>query len=373
MVTVNNNLLASANSLIDALGGQADIIEQQRCVPAAIARELADAGFFRMLAPASNGGEQTEPTEFVRVVETLATGNAATAWCAMTGATTGLATGWLSKAGADILWKEPNIALAGIYAPLGRAIETDSSFQVTGRWPFASGCENANWVMGGVSVAANNQATVNTVFFPAADMRIIDTWDVLGLSGTGSHDIEVSGIHIPKALSCNLGDKPRHNDRLYRFPVFGLLAHGVAAVATGIARNSLNRTIAALASGEKRGANDSATQQEIAECEAALQSARSWVQHTLKSAWEQAEHTDALPPATRAHLRLSANHATDAAANVVTRCYRLGGGAALYRYNPLQRDLRDIQTLMQHIMVNPVIYRQAGKAILGKYLTPQEL
>src|SRR5437660_1120237 len=76
----------------------------------------------------------------------------------------------------------------GAYAALGRAVAVDGGYRVTGRWPFASGCEHCTWLMGGSVV---DGGVARLMLFPAAAVRIVDTWTVAGLRGTGSHDIVV--------------------------------------------------------------------------------------------------------------------------------------------------------------------------------------
>jgi alkylation response protein AidB-like acyl-CoA dehydrogenase len=367
------HLISTAAAWTNELRSLSESIESAGSLPASLADKLGEQGFFRMLAPAENGGLEISPGEFVDTLETLALGDAATAWCVMTGATTGLATGWLGPQGAADIWQDRNVPLAGIYAPMGKVTAVDGGYQLTGQWPFASGCNNAKWLMGGALIEHGGTPLPHALFFSAEDIEILDTWDVLGLSGTGSNDIRVNNIFVPESRVCSFFDTPTQSGPLYAYPVFGLLAHGVAAVATGIAQNALRQLIDDLAAGTRRGANDSVLQQDIAQLTAKLESARAWVKATLSETWETAQQGESLSVEDRAQLRLSANHAADSAADVVNACYRLGGGAALYKRNPLQRHLRDIQTLMQHIMVNPAIYRVAGKALLGQELNASEL
>ena len=75
------------------------------------------------------------------------------------------------------------------------------------------------------------------MLFPASEAEMIDTWNVAGLRGTGSHDFEVKDATVPAERSASLiTDSPRCDGPLYAFPVFGLLALSIASVGLGIAR-----------------------------------------------------------------------------------------------------------------------------------------
>ena len=70
----------------------------------------------------------------------------------------------------------------------------------------------------------------------ASDCRIIDTWDTAGLRATGSNDIEVSDVFVPKHRTSPMPLlDPVADGALFRFPIVGLFAVGMAASALGIA------------------------------------------------------------------------------------------------------------------------------------------
>ena len=54
------------------------------------------------------------------------------------------------------------------------------------------------------------------------------------------------------------------------------------------------------------------------------------------------------------------------AGKVVDVCYKAGGGTALYNSSPLQRHLRDIHTLSQHISVADGWLTRTGAFLVGK-------
>ena len=87
---------------------------------------------------------------------------------------------------------------------------------------------------------------------------------------------------VPLARTASLFDGPRVDTPLYRFPVFGLLAIAIAAVATGVAREALDHFIveagrAVPQASTKPLASKPTVQEAVARAEARLQSARAWL------------------------------------------------------------------------------------------------
>lgn len=247
---------------------------------------------------------------------------------------------------------------------MGRAIPLENGYRVSGRWSFASGCEHAQWRMGGVIVPGETLPSgapdVRSVIFRADETRILDTWDTSGLRGTGSHDMVVEDVLVPRNRTFSLlSSSPRHVD--YSSPFFGVLAGGVAAVGLGVARAALDAfvTIAKTKTppGSKRTiAHRELVQIEIARAESMLRSARAF----LFEAATRASH-DRIA---RSDLRLAATHAATTAADVTDLVYRAAGGSAVYTKSPLQRHFRDANVVTQHLMVSDAAAILAGRSLL---------
>ena len=109
-------------------------------------------GLFRLCVPTAVGGLEAHPATLTGVVEALAVGDAAAAWCVAVSATSGLLAGYLPAESARAIYAEPRAMVAGVFAPKGRAVTEQGGFCVSGRWPFASGCRHAGWLMGGCVV-----------------------------------------------------------------------------------------------------------------------------------------------------------------------------------------------------------------------------
>ena len=206
--------------------------------------------------------------------------------------------------------------------------------------------------------------------FDRAQVRLVDNWDSHGLCGTGSSEFEVTHAFVPLSRSASLFDGARINTPLCRFPVFGLLAIAIAAVATGIAREALDHFIAEAdrsvpQASSKPLATRPVVQDAVARAEAKLQSARAWLMASVNAACAAAQLPGTLALDARRDLRLAATHAVQTSAEVVDRVYTLVGGGAVFAASPLQRALRNVHVVTQHMRVNDATYEFTGRLLLG--------
>jgi indole-3-acetate monooxygenase len=373
------NILAAAHDLAPIIAARAADTEAQRRLPADLAQQIADAGLFRMAVPRRLGGAEAPPAAIFGALETLGAADAATGWCVMIAGTTALAAAWLPDDHAEAIFADPRSITGGVFAPLGKAVVEGDDFIVTGRWAWASGSANCQWLVGGAVILddgvmrtlPNGAPDHRMMFMPASQIELIDTWDTMGMRGTGSGDILASNVRVPCARSVSfITDAPRDPGPLYAFPPFGLLALGIAAVASGNALAALGdfKTLATAkkAAGSSRVLAERGTvQADYARAEASLHAARALAETTMARAWGEALAGAPLGLDTRARLRLAATHLTRTAADVTRTAYDLAGGTAVYAGHPLQRRLRDAQVATQHMMIAPPTYELTGRALLG--------
>jgi alkylation response protein AidB-like acyl-CoA dehydrogenase len=357
----------------------AEQTERERELPRELLSELRDAGLLSLCLPRALGGREAQPAEMVRVLEQLASADGATAWCAMIASTSSLLGAYLPNEEAELIYAGGRAVTGGVFAPRGRAELRDGAFLVSGRWSFVSGVQHCDWVLGGCVVhdgeepvlLADGSPDVRLALMPIGAVEVIDTWSVSGLRGTGSHDISAVAQLVPAARVVSLLDeRPRHSGALYSFPLFGLLAIGIASVALGIARGAIEDLTELAgaktpAAGRRTLAERATVQAEVARAEASLRAARGLVLAEADAAWLAAGGGAAIPEERRLGLRLAASHATGVAAEVVTTMYHAAGGSSIYDSSPLQRRFRDVHVATQHMMVAPATWEFAGRLLLG--------
>jgi alkylation response protein AidB-like acyl-CoA dehydrogenase len=374
-----NAIVEKAATLKFGIKARAAEIEKARRLPADLAAMLAKAGLFRLAVPREIGGLEADPTTLFRVIETVAEADASVSWCLMIGATSGVSAAYLSTSVAREIFGQPESIVGGVYAPMGRAVEDGDDYILNGRWQWASGSINCTWLMGGAVIVADGQPRrlpngapdARMLLFPAPAAQLIDTWHVSGLCGTGSGEIQVTDVRVPKARSLSLViDKPVAKGPLYAFPVFGLLALGIAAVLLGNAESSVEELIE-LAGGKKpqgssRVLGERATAQAVlADAVARLRSARAFYYNAVESAWDKAQTEGTMPIDMRANLRLAATHTARTCAAVTRDMYELGGGSSVFLSSPLQRRFRDAYVGIQHMMVAPQTHELTGRFLMG--------
>lgn len=377
-MSAEQDLIERARALASEIAPRGAEIEAAGRIPRDISVVMGEAGFYRMFVSARCGGLEVSPRTAAEVYEALAQGDGACGWVAFIAATTGLALGRLPDDAVAELMARPDSLVTGVFAANGVATRVEGGFRVTGRWDWGSGSPNADWIGGGCVLMEDGKPLTNSaglprnhmLFFPAVRVTSLDTWQVSGLSGTGSTAFEVRDVFVPERHAAGVLVKAPPDRPLWRFPPFSPLAQGIGAVAMGIARAALDE--ATRVAGEKRRGGASAplaerphAQIEIARAEGRLRAARALFYQTIDAAWAAAQQPGPVAVAHSRDMRLAVSHAVSESTAVVDAMYSLVGGTSVYAASPLQRQFRDIHVATQHFMVSPNILETTGRLFLG--------
>jgi alkylation response protein AidB-like acyl-CoA dehydrogenase len=326
-------------------------------------------------APEEVGGPELPPAVTLAFAEEIARGEASAGWCVSIAATSSLLAGYLPEGPRHQLFGDPDFIAAGVWAPRGKAREVDGGLSVSGRWAFCSGIAHSGVLFAGclpAEPAADGSRPLPIVAaLPTEQLNVLDTWQTLGLRGTGSTDAVAEDIVVPAEAALSLFDAPALDRPLYRFPIFGFFALSIAAAALGNARGTIDDFVELAV--EKVGlgstrtlAERSATHAALTEAEAALRSARAGFYESVAAAWAAAQDQQRVPVELRNGLRMAATHATRTSADVVRTLFDLGGGSVIYDSSPLQRRFRDAFTATAHFQVNAASRELQGRVLLGQ-------
>jgi alkylation response protein AidB-like acyl-CoA dehydrogenase len=376
----SKQVIAAAQELAPLIRDMREELDATRHLPASLAKKMARAGLFQLHACKELGGPELSPLTGFRVIEELSKADGSAGWCAMIASALSLSTGWLAPEEGRKMFGDPlDVRMAGSIRPEGRAYPVEGGYRVEGQWNFASGVHHANWLYCTCNVMHDaSTPEVRTLLVPAESAKIIDTWSVVGMCGTGSHDFVVDGVFVPTAHDVSRSKPPQASGKL--FSVYnerlgqGATWSNTAANALGIARGAIDTFIDLATS---TGSTMSTTllrdralvQMRLAEAEAIVSAARAYVLESVRSAWEAAGDgtldgkTHGLP------LRLAITHSMHEAVRAVDIVFHAAGTNAVYRKNPLERYFRDIHVAVQHAAALPLHIEAAGKVLMGYSLS----
>ena len=363
-----------------ALGGylleKSDEIEEARRLPHEVATRLREAGMFRLMMPKEWGGPEMCPAEQVEVIEELAKANASAAWCVMIGCDSGFFAGFLETDAAREIYPSLDMVTAGSATPSGRAEQVSGGYRVTGQWSFGSGVTHAD-VVGLACVVYQNgapikkgQGTPASCLFltPASNVEIVDNWRTTGMRGTGSCDYSVKDLFVPERFLCNIRPPARRPGVLWRRSTNFLPK--VAGVPLGMARAALDYAIDTIKSRVEIPSgrplrNSGRLQSVIAEAEMMLGAARSYVFLAMQREWARLEKDEQPSIRERTDAWLSRVNAAQAAREIIRMLYDALGSASIYsERSPLDRALRDVETVCQHVVMQRKTLAMAGTLLL---------
>jgi indole-3-acetate monooxygenase len=371
----------AARELAPDLSARASEAELLRTMPEDLVARVREAGLFRMALPASLGGLELDPVTILEVVETLSEADGSAGWTVLIGNSTAFFA-WLDPAVArEMIGDDLGFCSTSMFAPFGRAHGVDdNTFTVSGRWPFNSGCPHAEWLQVGVLVMGEqgplrrdggSEPDWRFAFVRCGSARIEDTWDALGLRGTGSHHLSLDDVRVPaEHFAAPVYEPARGDGPLSFLSLFDIACIMMAGFPLGVARHAVEE-FTVLARKKFRGdpantvAGNGHAQMLLSQAESRLRSARLYVHDVAGSMWESCSAGDRPPPELRAELALATCHAMRTAVDAVDSLYRLAGADVVFTGHPMERCFRDLHAGSQHIIYSAAREQQFARIRLG--------
>lgn len=344
-------------------------------VPLDMIEKMKTVGIFRASTPKCFGGDALAPGEFLRIVERISEADGSVGWVTAFGSAN-IYLASLPPATQDLIYANgPDQVYAGGLYPLQPAKEIENGWEVSGHWRFASGCKGADWIgvgIGGTPANGGGAAAGKplTAVFPAGEVQIVDNWNVVGMQGTGSHDLKLHKKTVGREWTFVRGSASTIDEPLYRYPSVSYQAQVHAAVNLGLARAALDMVIAMSGStktvtGAPRLGDRAYYRSELGKAEAMLRSAQAFFYETADAVWASLLAGNPVTLHQANLLRLSATHAAHTCAEVVMKAYRLAGTAAIFKENRLQWIVRDSMVVTQHAFLGEATYDGAGALFAG--------
>jgi len=324
---------------------------------------LEARGFFALAVPRELGGGGADYAELCAMLRALGAIDGSTALTLSMHTHQVVVADVKRRAGAPTEGLLKRVAKEGVrlvssggsdwLAGSGLAEPVEGGWRITARKVFASGALDGDILM---TSARHGDEVLHfpLSLYPDAAVRVVETWDVLGMRGTGSHDVEIDGAFVAEgALSGRRpADKWHPMFHLISKIAFPLVYSVYAGVADGIRD-------AALKLAARKGA-DAVQVIRVGELETA-HAAMDLVHEAIVEAG-----ADGAPDAGRTNrVMILRNLLGKAALEVGERAMACAGGAGFYRSAGVEQRFRDLQAARFHPLPDGAQQLYAGRMALG--------
>lgn len=354
------DLVQRAAALVPVLRQRAQAAEALGRIPDETVRDFHQAGLFRVVQPARVGGYQMHPSVMFDVVAEIAKGCASSAWVlANLAIHHQFHASWPARAQDEVWGGSADTLLGSSYIfPRGTAVKVEGGFLLSGQWPFSSGIDPCQWcVLGAVVKDEPDSPSGERRYFmiPRADYSILDTWDVVGLRGTGSKDVAASGVFVPDYRTVSYdevmtGCAPGlaiNPEPLFRLPMSSTGGFVLMPTLYGAARAAADEYVSRSRSSitrvsTSRQADMPAVQDRIAQVEARLDIAEMLCKRAWNDAMDSLAQQRDIDGLLAVRMRRDAAFAAKLVVEAVDAIFAAYGGGGLYESAPIQRIWRDV-------------------------------
>lgn len=333
---------------------------------------LKESGLFRFLQPKEFGGAEGNPVEFAEAVIAVARQDPAAGWVAGVVGVHPWEIGLMDERVSEEVWgQDQDTWVSSPYTPTGIAEPVEGGYRLYGRWQFSSGSDHADWTFLGCLKGDGERRpasppTVLHVILPRKDYTIVpDSWDVMGLRGTGSNDIVVDGAFIPshrtieftKVTSGSAGELSGRASANYRLPFSAIFPVGISGAVIGMAEGALDayndyqRERVSAAGVAVR--DDPYVSYAAGEAAADIEASRVQLLEGIRWAHENAKAGAPFTLADRARVRRNEIRAVWRAVAAMDQLFARAGGNAVRTGNTLQRYWRDAHVGLNHFIHVP--------------------
>jgi indole-3-acetate monooxygenase len=375
---MSGEVLNEVRGLLPLVLSLRDETEAGRGLAPRLVAALRGARLGRLALPRECAGHALPPPEALQVYELLAGAEASVAWIVWNNTLPCFFGRFLAPDARAEIFADADWLYASSTRPSGRAALQGDHYRVNGRWSLVSGCELAEWLAlrcaieenGQPRMLAPNVPEVRMMWVRRREVEIIDTWHTGGLRGTGSHDVVLKDVVVPRRHSVSPLDGSSLSGALGRVPIVCNMAAGYGAQLLGVGQACIDAVIA-LTSGKQvvdpgpAMGERPAVLASIAEHRVRLAAAREHLHGAVATLWASAGQGNA-PVEQIAAVFGAAHHAMGEGRVTVGAMYALGGASALYTSSPLERAHRDMHAMAAHVIAQRLWLEDTGRVMLGR-------
>lgn len=361
-----------SNDTIEIIRNESKKIEAQRKLTPSVLALIYESKWLKIMEPKTCDGLEWTLPKIVRLFEALSYADGNVGWCVNLGAGANLFSGYFPEEKTKEIFSSKYTWCAGSGAATGTAKKVKNGYNITGKWKYASGSAHATHFTAncylqdatGNPILEDGIPAFRSFIFPAKEVTVFDTWNVLGLNGTASNDFEVSELFVPDSEVFSLVKPSTFAEAsIFHFPFEVMAFVNMACMSTGMAFHFMELVGKLLTTkiplySRKKLEKMTLAQSTYNECLEKLTAARNQMYLTLEQVWEPYEKGEQAMTEDLKRLIDHSREASDVAKEIAFQLFPLCGMTVLFNENELNKVWRDLTVAGQHYLLSP-LYSEA--------------
>lgn len=360
---------ARLQALCEWLRLQGPRIDEAGCIPPDVMQRLHELDLFRITLPASQGGLGMDAAQAWPVAVELARSSPSVGWVvSLCVVNTIIALRLPQTLRGELLDGDAPLVMSVLVGVPGREVEStheSGGLRLSGCWDYASGIDVSGWVA--LLVPPQTPGPPDLALIPRSAFEVdAQSWQVLGLRGTGSKSCRLVDVFVPShrlapwpAVLAGVGDSPATDPAaLPGHPLIVLLTMSVLAPLLGVAQataDSFERLLRHRIGADRAWRDpylSTALARSRATIEMAIDGLVSLSARLLATSAASGSIDDSERAAARMRLLLMAEQARDAAQEL----FGLAGGRILPSGTAFESLFRDLHAMASHrlLQMQPV-------------------
>lgn len=380
MTRTLEHLLEQVADIAPLVRQQADEADRTARLDPAVVEAWHERDLLNVLTPLEFGGGGLSLGATLELIEATAAVDASAGWTYAIYVGSPIFAAQLSKQACETLMADPRALVCGTLGPAGRAVRVGGGYRFTGVAPVCSGAWNAPWVMMGgivfederpVMTESGGPEIVHAVI-PMEQAERLDTWNPVGMRGTGSIDCRITDAFVPEGFTFRFfGWRPTEGPPPFgRIPLAGQIGAPLAAVAVGCAFGAIEAFRELVNSKLALGSTETLSRQPtiqaaFGEAAGLAQAARATLHEAANGIWELGMRDQPIDDQVLARTRASIVTAVRLARQSVEVLKLHAGTGATNLGSRFGRAWRDIDMIPAHIMFSPNRLEVAGRVMFG--------
>lgn len=362
--TETASLFEKAQKLHDYIASFRRENEKNCMVAPEVMDALKESGILRGLQSVKYGGLEAHPADWFKAMIEVSAADTSTGWLVGILGVHPFEFAQMTIEMQEELYRDdPNTLVSSSYAMTTMVTKVPGGYRITGQNPTSSGVDHAKWVViGGRVQGVEGREGQRSFVIPIKDVIVVDDWDVMGLSGTGSKTIAFDDVFVPEHRTLTRYDAMNAtgpgmaiNDRpLFRIPhgpVYGSAGAGPAIGAAKGAYRTYIETIPKYITRRGSGVSkveDPLTHLRIGDAQSLIEASESRTVWAYNDMYDKACAGEEITLADRAHYSWRMGQSAADCLTAVRRMFESFGSSAVFAKNDLQRFYRDLIVARQH-------------------------